>query len=50
MTVTNATTLQEALGPKESWTIIFENDLTVEEEIIISGEEMRESSTISDDS
>jgi len=38
MTATNASNLQEALGPKGSWIILFEDDLTVGEEITIAGE------------
>ena len=37
MTATNASTLQEALGPDGSWIVIFEDDVTVDQEIAITG-------------
>jgi hypothetical protein len=37
MTATNASNLQEALGPNGPWIIIFEGDLSVDQEIDIAG-------------
>lgn len=38
MTATDASSLQQAVGPDGSWIIVFEDDLTVNQEIVISGE------------
>ena len=37
MTVTNADNLQEALGPDGSWIVIFEDDLSVDRDVMIYG-------------
>lgn len=37
MTATNAENLQEALGPDGSWIIIFEGDVSVEQEVMVYG-------------
>lgn len=38
LTATDYASLQEAVGPDGSWIIIFNDDLTVSEEVVISGE------------
>lgn len=38
MTASNASNLQEAVGPEGSWIILFNGDLTADQEIVISGE------------
>ncbi|MFW6208695.1 MAG: hypothetical protein ACOC7X_08310 [Spirochaetota bacterium] len=38
MTATNASNLQEAVGPEGSWIILFNEDLTVGQEVSVSGE------------
>jgi hypothetical protein len=38
MTATNASNLQEAVGPDGAWIIIFEDDLASSQEVVISGE------------
>ncbi|NBC30362.1 MAG: hypothetical protein GVY29_10275 [Spirochaetes bacterium] len=37
MTATDASSLQESLGPDGSWIVLFEGDVTVDQEIAISG-------------
>ncbi len=38
MTASNASNLQEAVGPEGSWIILFNGDLTVSQEVVVSGE------------
>lgn len=38
LTATNAANLQEAVGPDGAWIILFEDDLTANQEIVVSGE------------
>lgn len=38
MTATNASNLQDAVGPDGAWIILFNSDLTADQEIVISGE------------
>lgn len=37
MTATNATNLQEAVGPDGSWIVIFEGDVSVDQEVMVYG-------------
>ena len=36
-TATNASSLQEALGPNGAWIILFEGDVTANEEVVVAG-------------
>lgn len=37
LTATNASSLQEALGPNGSWIILFESDVSASEEVVVAG-------------